>query len=183
MTETREYTESEQSTIARVEADLLSGRYFHLIANGNRSVHGYASAIAARGYGGILQALGRYAAQGDREVAAVSKIHVNPYGTTNEAIAQVASGLAKVASEGYYDVIGATGPEASRPSAHQHKTTLRVALGMALLMTEVKMVAGFSGSVPNIGWCLDALLKRENYPIYPMTYPHVAEYVKARDEG
>lgn len=161
-------TERDQKLIDRVEGELLSGRTFTLIEQSHRSVRLGGPPATSRAYGQIIETLGRFARQGDWHTAAVREaiVKVNPYVTPNEQIAQVAGVLAEFVRKGYFDVISATGPEASRPSAHQHATTLRQALLLSLLMVEVKEAADFSGSVPGVGWCVQALMEREG-----MTFP------------
>jgi hypothetical protein len=175
------FTENEVAAIARVEANLLSGYYFTLIANSNRSVPKGRAPINSRHWADIMKAVATYAAAGDRSAATAAKIfgRVNLYLTPNEVIAQVADVLGEVVREGYYDVIRATGPEPGRPSSHQHATTLHEALRLALLMTEVEMSAGYIGHVPGVGWVLRHLVERENIRVYAAYLPRVAKALEA----
>ena len=170
-------TEREQQVIDRVEAELTSGRTFTLIEQSHRSHRLGGPPATSRAYGRIIETLGRFAREGDWHTAAVREAitRLNPYLTPNEQIAQVASVLAKFVREGYYDVIGATGPEASRPSAHQHAITLRQAILLKMLMVEVEEAADYCGSVPGLGWCVQALMEREGMTIPQHLFPlHVA---------
>lgn len=161
-------SERDQKVIDRVEGELLSGRTFTLIQQSHKSVPLGGPPATSRGYGKVIEALGRFAAQGDWHTAAVrgAIVKVNPYVTPNEVVAQVAGALAEFVAKGYFDVIGATGPEASRPSAHQHAVTLRQAMLLKMLMVEVEEAIGYTGSVPGLGWCVQALMEREG-----MTFP------------
>lgn len=175
---TKTYTEREQSIIDRVEQELTSGKTFHLISQSYFSKPLGGPPATARGYGRIIQTLGRFAAEGDWHLAAVREAIsvLNPYVTPGEQIALVARSLCNFVNEGYYDVIGATGPEAGRPSAHQHPITLRQAILLKMLMVEVEEAADSAGSVPGLGWCVRALMERENMtiPAHLLLPPHVA---------
>lgn len=178
-------TEQDQKVIDRVEGELLSGRTFTLIEQAHKSAPLGGPPATSRAYGRIIEALGRFARQGDWHTAAVrgAITRLNPYLTPNEQIAQIAGALAEFVRSGYYDVIGATGPEASRPSAHQHATTLRQAILLKMLMVEVEEAADYCGSVPGVGWCVQALMEREDMTFPQHLFPlHVAEQ-KRRAEG
>lgn len=170
-------TEGDQKVIARVEAELLSGYYFTLTANGSRSVPLGGPPIRSGDWANIMKAVATYATWSDQAAATAFKIfgRINLYLTPNEVIAQVADVLAEVVKEGYYDVIRATGPEAGRASAHQHATNLREAIRLALLMTEVEMSAGYIGHVPGVGWVLRHLVERESVVVYACYLPKVAK--------
>lgn len=170
-------TPADQTVIERVEGNLLSGQYFTLIANGNYSVPKGGAPITGKHWAEIMKAIATYATMGDQAAATAFKIfgRVNLYLTPNEVIAQVATVLAEVVKEGYYDVIGATGPEPGRASSHQHATTLRDAIRLALLMTEVEMSAGNIGHVPGVGWVLRHLVEREGIRVYAAYLPQVAK--------
>lgn len=167
----------EAATIARVEADLLSGRYFRLIANSHNSVPKGGPPVTSGGWAKAMEAVAKYAQMGDRAAATAAQVFgkINLYATTNEVVAQVATRLAEVAATDYYDVIRATGPEPGRPSSHTHPTDLRSALYLALLMTEVRVVVGYHGSAPGIGWVVQHLVERENLPVYACYLPNVAK--------
>jgi hypothetical protein len=162
--------------IGRTEENLLSGRYFDLIAASNRSVPLGGPPIASQHWAGIMQAIATFARDGDQSAATAVRLFgtINLYLTPNEVIAQVAAGLAKVVREGYFDVVGATGPAASRRSAYEHTTDLRTAIRLALLMVEVEMSAGYIGHVPQVGWVLRLLVKRERVSVSSAVYPKVA---------
>lgn len=171
-------SERDQQVIDRVEGELLSGRTFALIAQSHASVRLGGPPATSRGYGKIVEALGRFARQGDWHTAAVREAitSLNPYVTPSEQIAQVAYAVGKFVREGYFDVISATGPEASRPSAHQHAITLRQAILLKMLMVEVEEAADFAGSVPGVGWCVQALMEREGMDFPAHLFPlHTAE--------
>lgn len=175
-------TQQDQKVIDRVEAELVSGQTFSLIARANRSARLGGPAVSAQGYGRVIEALGRFAAQGDWNVAAVRNaiVRANPYQTPNEVLAQVAEALADFVRGGYYDVIGATGPEASRPSAHQHDITLRQAILLKMLMVEVEESIGYHGSVPGLGWCVQALMERDGITFPAHLFPRHAACLAAR---
>jgi hypothetical protein len=184
MTNTTLRSEREQKVIDRVESELLSGRTFTLIEQAHKSVPLGGPPATSRAYGRIIEALGRFARQGDWHTAAVrgAITCLNPYLTPNEQIAQVAGALAKFVREGYYDVISATGPEASRPSAHQHAVTLRQALLLKMLTVEVEEAADFAGSVPGVGWCVTALMEREGMTLPSHLFPLHAAVLASRSE-
>ena len=162
--------------IGRTEENLLSGRYFDLIAASNRSVPLGGPPIASQYWAGIMQAIATYARDGDRSAATAYRLlgRINLYLTPNEVVAQVAEGLAEVVREGFFDVIGATGPGASRRSAYQYGTDLPQAIRLALLMVEVEMSAGYIGHVPQVGWALRLLVERERVSVHSAVYPKVA---------
>jgi hypothetical protein len=178
-------TPERQAVVDRVEAGLLDGSYFARSATGNRSVPLGRGPIAGRNWAQIMQAVALFATDGDRNVATAHQIlgRVNPYLTTNEVVAQVSERLAVVASKGYHDVIGATGPESGRPSSHQHPTTLRQAIILALLLIEVEHAAGNVGHVPGIGWCLRALMDREGITVPAHLFPRLAAAEAKRAQG
>jgi hypothetical protein len=169
-------TPERQKVVDRVEADLVSGRTFQLTANSNNSVRKGGAPIASRHFGQIVATLGKFAADSDWATAAVLPIlrRINPYLMPNEVVAQVAQGLAEFTREPYRDVIGATGPEAGRPSAHLHPNTLRKGITLSLLMTEVELSAGYIGHVPGIGWCVAALMEREGMTVPAHLFPKTA---------
>lgn len=167
-------TESQQQTVERVERKLVSGDYFTLIVNSNRSGRLGRGPIASRDWARIMQVVATYASTGDRAAATAFRIfgRINLYLTPNEVVAQVAEALAEVARDGWHDVVGATGPGAGRPSQYDHPTDLRAAIMLALLMCEVQMNAGYTGRAPGIGWVLRHLIERENITV-PTRLPRV----------
>lgn len=170
-------TTRDQAVIDRVEENLLSGYYFTLIERSNKSVPLGRGPIRSRDWANIMEAIAKYAQQGDRSAATARALfgRINLYLTPNEVIAQVAGVLAEVVRKGYYDVVRATGPEPGRPSSHEHATDIREALRLALLMTEVEAAAGYIGHVPGIGWCVKALVEREGITVYEAYMPRVAK--------
>ncbi len=173
--------ERDEQTMARFEADLISGLYFTRRVASNKSVPLGGPPIASRHWADIMGAIAQYAKQGDRaaDVAAHLFGRINQYATPNEVVAQVADVLAAYVRNGYYDVRRATGPDPGRPSSHQHDTTLRDAIHLALLMVEVEMSAGYIGHVPGLGWCLHRLVTRENMIPNRFYLPKVAKALEA----
>lgn len=174
-------TARDDAAIARVEVDLVSGRYFRLIAASNRSAPLSGAPIASRDWANMMLAIATYARMGDRAASTAAQIfgRVHQYLTPNEVVAQVADALAEVARSGWYDVRSASGPNPGHPSSHEHPTTLRDALWLALLMTEVEMSAGNIGHVAGPGWVLQRLVARENITVHQVYLPQVAKALVA----
>lgn len=149
------YTGARDEQIAQWEIDLVSGRVFALAANGHASRFGYQPPATSRRYAEILTALAGLARMGDQGAAvAAHLIHgVNLYGTDAQQATALYRAAADMLSRPYHDVIGATGPEASRPSAHLHVWTPR----MVLLISQAIRTA-IGGGQP--GWCESAVARK-----------------------
>lgn len=159
-------TTADQATIDSTAADLIAGRWHARKARSQRSVMGYQPAISSRSWAAAMNALTRFAGSSDWAASVVFRTigRVNLYSTPAEVAAQINDGLSAAARDGWHDVIGATGPEASRPSAHQHPTTLRQALLLALLSVEVEhAIGGAVSGVPGVGWAVQALLDDDEH--------------------
>lgn len=171
------FTENQQKTIERVESDLLSGRYFTLIAQAARSRYGYQPPVGARYWGAAMVAISQYATWGDRPADEASQIlgKVNLYGTEAQAVQQVAEIVADIVRKGWFDTFVATGPEPGRRSDHQHDTKLRDALRLALLVNEVQAALNFNQPVARLGWVLQHLIERESVIVYACYLPRVAK--------
>lgn len=175
-------TPERRAVVARVEENLLTGRHFDLVAQSARSVPLGAPPINHRDWARIMQTIANFAAASDRDAATAFALFgkINLYLTPNEVIAQVAEGLAKVVREGYFDVIGATGPGAGPRSSYQYPTTLSEAIWLSLLLVEVQMNAGYLGHVPSLGWALSSIIERENVRVPAAVFPKVAASLAER---
>ena len=85
-----------------------------------------------------------------------------PYLNDWQIVAGVARAFQTFLREGWADTRSATGPEAGRPSSHQHEVTLPVAIGLHLILVELEWHLNL-GKVKGVGWAL-ADLYRENLP-------------------
>lgn len=156
--------------------DLVSGEVFRKIEASQRSRRSYhgAGPLGYRAYSEMLAAVARFARESDRHADVAYRIvHDAPlYNTEAEVLAKIADVLAQVCAEGYFDVVGAASPEPGRRSDHSHPTTLRWALQLDLLWTEITTRVDTSTSNA-IGWCAQALLDREHVTVYQHTYPNI----------
>lgn len=148
------YVGPQAEQIAQWEADLLSGRVFALAANGHGSRFGYQPPATSRRYAEIMATLARLASRGDRfaSVAAALMPTVNLYGTDAQQATALYRAAATLVASPWRDVIGATGPEASRPSAHLHGWTVPQVMAVYLAIREAISESG-------LGWCADAVAR------------------------
>jgi hypothetical protein len=179
-------TTTREEVAERYRNGLISGQRFLWAYESHASADRMSprGPIGSRTYSQIVTTVGRFAMNGPRAAATAHRIlaALPLYGTPGQTMAAVARALSEVVQDGYYDVIGATGPEAGRPSDHKHATTIYDAIILDLLWTEIGMTVGASvtGSVTGIGWCLDALIREHNVPVTMLLLPNVAAYWTAK---
>jgi hypothetical protein len=189
MTTTRPLDQKTTEIVERHRTALENGTrfmwYHQSYASADRMSGG--GPINSRKYAEVLMCLSRYALMGDKQAQHVSKIvsKINLYGTPSQVLAGIGQAMFEIMVGGFDDVIGRTGPEAGRYSDHQHASTLRDALYLDMLLTEIEMATHMSASVPGIGW-VDAILIREQqeqsyFAIHAAYFPHVAAYWEARN--
>lgn len=148
-------TARDQAIVDQWVADLHSGAVFARAAMGHRSRFGYQPPATATRYSAILAGLARLAAQGDQaaSVAAALIPRVNLYGTDAQQAAALFDGLVAVTAQPWEDVIGASGPEAGRPSSHQHAWSTR------MLVNLYGIVCGIAEPGRGAGW-VEALVRQ-----------------------
>lgn len=151
-------SEREVAAIVRYRDDLLAGRIYGRHAASVTSVIGYRPPATRDEYGRIVETLGVFARQSDRDAATAYRIlpKLPLYGDPGQLAAGFWNVLSEVHRAGFEDVIGRTGPNAGRPSAHQHATSEAEAIRLALLGTELtSAMIGLERA--DLGWCLAAL--------------------------
>lgn len=175
--DTTELTAGQQAGIERTEEYLLSGYYFTLIAQSAASRYGYQPPVGYSYWSAAMTAVAKYGSWSDRMAETAFQLmgKINLYGTEAQAVQKVAEILSGIVRTGWYDTIGATGPEPGRPSSHQHATKLRDALYLAALMDEVEAALNYNQPKANIGWALKHLIERENLTIHACYLPRVAK--------
>lgn len=149
--------------IERVNNDLLSGRYFALVAASERSRYGYQPPINRAAYAHCIETLSRMAARSDRlaQIAVACIVRVNLYGTNGEERAHVYEAAGVALARGFDDVIGRAGPEAGRHSEHQHEFTLADRVALAYWLDEA--TSKFQSGVPGVGWCVSRIAASVGY--------------------
>jgi hypothetical protein len=163
---------------------LTDGVVFHYGDESHSSADrmSYHGPLNHRDYAKAVKALGNIAGMSDRMAAAVAHIlpKLNLRGTKPQLLASLHRALGDVHREGYFDVVGATGPNASRRSAYEHPTTLRDAVWLELIVSEVEIALG--EAVYALGWCLTALV--DELEVRPPAYcfPGVADQLQKRAE-
>lgn len=171
-------TTDRSQVLDRYPRDVASGRTFHYIEQSHTSADrmGYYPMVASREYGQVIATLGAAAQIGDRYAAAVADAlpKVSPYFNGHQIVAGIARAFGKTVREGWYDVAAATGPEAGRPSAHQHPTDLPHAILLNLILTEVTYALRL-GSVPGPGWAIKALVEETGVRVPAHLLPNVAK--------
>ena len=179
-TKTITRSEKDLAIIERHAEALASGQRFDWYANSHASADrmSYRAPMTARMYGRTLEVLGRFAEQGDWHASIAQRVvHRLPlYGTPPQMYAQIGRALAEAVRDGFDDVIGRTGPEAGRPSDHQHATRLDQAILLDLLLVEIAATAGGSDGVTCVGWCTKALVQRERIATWGL--PKVTEMLR-----
>lgn len=149
-----------QRTLDRYRGEVASGRAAGFIAASNRSADrmNYRHMLPARTYGEVIGILGRAAALGDRYSAAVAAAlpKVSPWLNDWQVMGGVADAFGDFIRSPWTDVREATGPEAGRPSSHVHEVTLRDAVVLHLVLSEMSYALQL-GSLPGPGWALLAL--------------------------
>lgn len=155
-----------------------SGLAFHRIAASNLSADrmNYAPMMSAGQYGSIVAALGRAAGMGDLYASAVADAlrSVSPYLNGWQAAAGIATAFAEFQRKGWYDAATATGPDAGRPSSHQHALTDAQVVVLHLVHSEA--IRGLHlGTAHGIGWALRALVAEVNLGSLHVYLPRVAE--------
>jgi hypothetical protein len=157
---------------AQFVGEVARGTTMHYAAESNASADRmrYYPMTTASDYGKMVAALGMAAQMGDFYAAACSEAvqKVSPYFNTFQNKAAVARAFSTFITKGWYDVATATGPEASRPSAHQHEVTLKQAVMLNLIYREV---TGENG----LGWALRRLVQEENVRPWAMYLPNMAK--------
>ena len=180
--------EREQQVIDRVRAELISGAAFargvttHL-AN-ERVQRCGPPPIRHDEWAGMMASLAAFASTSRFGADVANRImpKINLYGTPWQAMAAINLALSEIVTEGWFDVVAATGPEPGRASSHQHALTEREVVLLALLGHELQAhVAAPLGSAPGVGWCLQAIA--EEHGLFPVTrhvFPTLHRHYEAR---
>lgn len=171
-------TSTDQSVASdRYRRDVANGTTFHYIEQSHRSADqcGYYPMVSATQYGAVISTLGAAAQIGDRYAAAVSEAlcKVSPYFNGHQIVAGIAFAFGKAVRDGWHDARSATGPEAGRPSSHQHSTDLPSACMLNLILTEVTYHLQL-GAVPGPGWAIKALVGETGLRVPARALPRVA---------
>ena len=171
-----------EAAYERFKAEYVSGAYFARRSFPDPIARYHGGPLHPRQYGGMMEAVARFASQGDWHAAVARHIFgkVNLYSTPTEAVAQVAGGISEFARKGYTDVVGMTGPEAGRPSQYTDKpVTERQSLLLVLLLAEVEMAASKAGvglgHVPGLGWVVSRWMEEQD-----MSLPHYFPLLRAK---
>jgi hypothetical protein len=128
------YTATECATIERVKDRLMDDRTWY----GDYLTAGYEPPGNPRSYATLIQRVGEYASKmGGGASATMAAAMLRAAGVWNHDSMQsraVRGAVAKQLQGGYSDVASRGGPEAGRPSDHEHKygLTFRVTLAMWL---------------------------------------------------
>jgi hypothetical protein len=154
-------TEREAEVLAKVEAELMSGRTFALVAMGSRSITGYQPPTESCKYAQALQLLGRGAQVGDRMAKLVAAIvrDLPLNNTAGETVAKMYQAAGNALDRGFFDTVGNAGPEAGRRRDHEHAYTLADRLLLKVLLANVQAIYLPTGS--RHGWAFRALIERE----------------------
>lgn len=164
--DTTQNTTGPEHVIDRVRGELLTGQTFLLIARSERSVPLGRPPITRQAWGHCIATLGLMAARSDAfaQIAAAILGRVNLYGTDHEERGHVYQAAAEALAKGFDDVIGRTGPGAGRASAYQRDYTLAERIELVWWLNEATRHMQ-SGSVPAVGWTLQALTEREHVTV------------------
>jgi hypothetical protein len=138
-------------------AKIESLAVFATAAAGHNSRFGYQPVMNSREYAGMIQNVGRMAERGDRMAFLASQVvrSINLYGTQAQAHAAVFTALGEALRGEYRDIVGASGPEAGRPSDHRFDWTLADKI---IAFAWAKIIVGDL----SYGWALTDLAKRES---------------------
>lgn len=180
MTATRTPHDQHEAAYDRAISDLFEGRSFARWGFPDVIARYHGGAVGSRSYGAAMGVVAKFATMGDWSASIAAKVFhgTNLYSTSNEFRAQINRAISEAASKGYYDVIGATGPEASRPSAHQHETTEHQWMTLYCLHTEVEMAMAevyTIGHVPCVGWPYARWMQENGFSVSPVYFPRVAK--------
>lgn len=150
-------TDTRATALASFAADVDNLRTF-LYGEASHASRRSTGPINPREYGVVIERIGRMA-QGSAKQAQIARdmlSKINLYGDRGQLCATVFRSVFETMRAGdFLDVIGATGPEASRRSAHMQPWTLTDKI-IARAWCNV-LTAGFTASVPGHGWALTDL--------------------------
>lgn len=151
------------ASTAEYAAKIDSLAVFATAAAGHNSRFGYQPVMHHSEYAKMIERIGRMAAQGDRMAFLASRIlpRINLYGTQAQARAAVFTALGEALRGEYTDVVGASGPEAGRPSDHRSGFNLYTKVAA---FAWAQVIIGETG----YGWALEAVAKEQG-----ILLPHI----------
>lgn len=153
---------ADQTVIARVEAELMSGRTFSLCAASFKSIRGYQPPTGHRQYAAAIAVLAEGAKLSDRQATLVSRVigSLPLHMQAGDMVGRMYEVARKALDEPYFDTIRNASPEPGRHSDNVHDWTLadRLAFKATLAVAASKIVP--TGSV--LGWAFEALVERDH---------------------
>lgn len=158
-----ELTQTQRQTIMNRYADeLADGVVFTRIGASLRSIRGYKPPPAKREIAALYSAAGKLAAMGDSYVPfAMALAHAGgQYQSSGELLACAYEAVAQVLRTGYTDVIKLASPEPGRRKDAERRYTLREALTVSEVLTDVQLSFSAINGVPGIGW-VEALIRED----------------------
>lgn len=166
------------SVFERYMRELDQGLPHHYAEQSNRSADrmNYRPMVPARAFGGVIAALGTAAQSGSFSAYAVDKAlrKVSPFFTDWQIMAGIHQAFGDVAREGWTDVAAATGPEAGRPSSHEHALTIRDRIALLAIAAECEYHLQL-GHVPGPGWALKRAIQEHGMTVHSAYLPNVAK--------
>lgn len=156
----RERDARREAQITEYGEDLLSGQVFQRAARGKRSYIGYRPPTGHRQYAEALKVLAAGAALNDRQATLVREVigRLALHGIAGDALGKLYEVAAEAIARPYFDTINAASPEPGRRSDNERPYTLADVATFAVTLHEA--AAKLEPDI-GIGWCLDAILKRE----------------------
>lgn len=159
------YSERDCARIDQYRAGMLANPFGNK-ARSLRSIMGYKPPPGHRHVAALYKAAATLAGMGDSFVPFAMAIARagGQYQSRGELLACAYEGLARVAREGYTDVIRLASPEPGRRKDAQRAYTLRELLTVSGVMALAECDFEAINGVPGIGWCESALRHAEHMP-------------------
>lgn len=166
---------------ADYEAAVFSPLALYRISSSNRSADqmNYAPMVTASQFGAVVVSLGKIAQMGDFYADAANRAirKVSPFLNGWQIMAGIADAFAEM-HKGWHDTRSATGPEAGRPSSHEHDITETQAILLVAAVSEVGHNLQL-GTLPGIGWALRAMIEERKINVYQINMPNVAKSLQS----
>lgn len=158
-----ELTSTQDATLEKYRADVMSGRTLVLHAQSHRSRYGYMPPIGRQAWATCMGRLAQMASESNELAQVANAIigRVNLYGDAAQAATSVYEHAYEAMNKPYDDVMRRASPEPGRYSDNQHEWTLLQRIAVMYWLEYA--CRPFARSAAGVGWALASLAEEINY--------------------